>query len=43
MKQVDQHDAVGKFRLVVKTVNLAPIFGNGGERKDIFKVEIKGE
>lgn len=42
MKQIDENDMVGKFRLVVETTNFMPIFGNGGEGKDIVQIEVEG-
>lgn len=41
-EQVDQHDAVSEFRLVVETVNLTTVLWDGGERKDVVQVETEG-
>jgi hypothetical protein len=40
-KQIHEHDAVSKFRLIVQTVDLAPVLRNGGKRKDIVQVEVE--
>ena len=40
--QIDKHDAVCKFQLVVETINFAPIFGNGGKGNNIVQVEVEG-
>ena len=41
-KQIDKHDAVCKFRLVVEAIDYAPIFGNHGEGKNIVQIEVEG-
>ena len=37
-KELDQHNPVRKLRLVIKTVYLSAVLGNGGEGKDVVKV-----
>ena len=41
-KQIDKHDTVCKFRLVVEAIDYAPIFGNRGEGKNVVQIEVEG-
>jgi hypothetical protein len=39
MQKVHKYDTVCKLRLVIETVDLAAVLGNGSERDDIVEIE----
>ena len=41
-KQIDKHQAVREFRLVIKTIDFAPILGEWRQRKNGVQIKVKG-